>query len=242
MEAMAKFDFEATAEDDLSFKKGDCLKILQTSGNWYKAECSGNMGYVPKNFISIDLPSWYQENASRSDAQEILISQPVGAFLIRSSRNPAPGDFSISVRHPADVQHFKVMRDSSGHYYLWSKRFPSLNQLVEYYKRNSISKQDQIFLQETKKEQRGGSDKHLSAPLPSCPPSDRAPSPVPRQRKVSPTMQVRALYNFRAEETDELDFSAGDIISVLEFSDQAWWRGQLRGKTGLFPSNYTEPI
>lgn len=42
--------------------------------------------------------SWYQENTSRTDAQEILMSQPVGAFLIRSSRKPAPGDFSISVR------------------------------------------------------------------------------------------------------------------------------------------------
>lgn len=55
-------------------------------------------------------------------------------------------------------------------------------------------------------------------------------------------MQVRVLYSFHAEETDELGFNAGDIIKVLECSDQAWWKGQLRGKTGLFPSNYTKPI
>ncbi|KAL3996915.1 hypothetical protein ACER0C_009571 [Sarotherodon galilaeus] len=213
MEATAKFDFEANAEDDLSFKRGDCLKILQTSGNWYRAEHNGAMGFVPKNYIDIHIPSWYQENTSRSDAQEILMSQPVGAFLIRSSRKPAPGDFSISVRHPADVQHFRVMRDSRGQYYLWSEKFPSLNQLVEYYKKKSISKQSLLLLKETQKE-----------------------------RKTSHTTQVRALYDFKAEEADELEFSAGDIIEVLEVSDQTWWKGQLRGKKGLFPSNYTKPI
>lgn len=30
MEATAKFDFEAKAEDDLSFKRGDCLKVRIT--------------------------------------------------------------------------------------------------------------------------------------------------------------------------------------------------------------------
>uniref|UniRef100_A0A3Q4MNR5 Osteoclast-stimulating factor 1 n=1 Tax=Neolamprologus brichardi TaxID=32507 RepID=A0A3Q4MNR5_NEOBR len=231
MEATAKFDFEAKAEDDLSFKRGDCLKILQTSGNWYRAEHNGAMGFVPKNYIDIHIPSWYQENTSRTDAQEILMSQPVGAFLIRSSRKPSPGDFSISVRHPADVQHFRVMRDSRGQYYLWSEKFPSLNQLVEYYKKKSISKQSLLLLKETQKEvrERGDSNK-LQPPLPICPRSDRTPSPV------------RALYNFKAEEADELEFSAGDIIEVLEVSDQTWWKGQLRGKKGLFPSNYTKPI
>ncbi|XP_005936885.1 GRB2-related adapter protein 2b [Haplochromis burtoni] len=241
MEATAKFDFEAKAEDDLSFKRGDCLKILQTSGNWYRAEHNGAMGFVPKNYIDIHIPSWYQENTSRTDAQEILMSQPVGAFLIRSSRKPAPGDFSISVRHPADVQHFRVMRDSRGQYYLWSEKFPSLNQLVEYYKKKSISKQSLLLLKETQKEERGDSNK-LLPPHPIFPRSDRAPSPAPRQRKTSHTTQVRALYDFKAEEADELEFSAGDIIEVLEVSDQTWWKGQLRGKKGLFPSNYTKPI
>uniref|UniRef100_A0A3P8SHD6 Osteoclast-stimulating factor 1 n=1 Tax=Amphiprion percula TaxID=161767 RepID=A0A3P8SHD6_AMPPE len=268
MEATAKYDFQATADDDLSFHKGDCLKILQTSGNWYKAELNRVKGFVPKNFINIHLPSWYQENASRSDAQRSLMSQPVGAFLIRGRQNAVPGDFSISVRHPADVQHFKVLQDSRGQYYLWLEKFPSLNQLVEYYKSNSISIKSQIFLQET--QTKVGTDEsktyherwtqtilttgRVSYKLctvdlngqihwkcvysclshPECLPCV--------QFKASPTMQVRALYDFQAEETDELEFSAGDIIEVLESSDQAWWKGQLGDKTGLFPSSYTKPI
>lgn len=59
---------------------------------------------------------------------------------------------------------------------------------------------------------------------------------------ASPRLQVRALYSFQAEEADELEFSAGDIIQVLECSDPTWWKGQLRGRTGLFPSSYATPI
>ncbi|MEQ2219605.1 GRB2- adapter protein 2 [Xenoophorus captivus] len=48
--------------------------------------------------------------------------------------------------HESDVQHFKVMRDSKGQYFLWSEKFTSLNKLVEFYKTNSISKTRQICL------------------------------------------------------------------------------------------------
>ncbi|XP_067441520.1 GRB2-related adapter protein 2b [Thunnus thynnus] len=243
MEATAKYDFVATADDELSFRKGQCLNVLQTTGNWYKAELNEVEGFVPKNFISINLPSWYQEDMSRSDAVEKLMSQPVGAFLMRGSQNVSPGSFSISVRHPADVQHFKVLRDSRGQYYLWSKKFPSLNQMVEHYKKNSISIQVPIFLQEPKQQHRGSTD-HLP-PLPSSVLTHRRPDcrpiPAPRQRKAS-TLQVRAIYSFQAKETDELEFNVGDVIKVLECSNQAWWKGQLRGKIGLFPSSYTKPI
>ena len=53
------------------------------------------------------------------------------------------------------------------------------------------------------------------------------------------TVQVKALYDFAAEENDELGFCAGDIIEVLDHSDPSWWRGRLRGNSGLFPANYT---
>uniref|UniRef100_A0A3B4UEG5 Osteoclast-stimulating factor 1 n=1 Tax=Seriola dumerili TaxID=41447 RepID=A0A3B4UEG5_SERDU len=229
MEAAAKYDFEATADDELSFRKGEKLKILQTTGNWYKAELNGAEGFVPRNFISIHLPSWYQEDASRSDAEEKLMTQPVGAFLIRGSQSAALGDFSISVRHATDVQHFKVLQDGRGQYKLWSEKFPSLNQLVEFYKKNTVSKHTQIFLQETQQQIKYTVKLFMSQ----------------QQRGSSdnlPPLPVKALYSFHAEDTDELEFSVGDIIEVLECSDQAWWRGQLRGRTGLFPSNYTSPI
>lgn len=55
-------------------------------------------------------------------------------------------------RHEDDVQHFKVMRDNKGNYFLWTEKFPSLNKLVDYYRTTSISKQKQIFLRDRTQE------------------------------------------------------------------------------------------
>ncbi|XP_075996056.1 GRB2-related adapter protein 2b [Genypterus blacodes] len=242
MEATAKFDFQASADDELGFTKGDQLIILQASEEWYKAELRGVQGFVPQNFVDVQLPSWYQEDASRSDAQEQLMAKPLGAFLIRGSKSGEPGDLSLSVRHAADVQHFKVMRNKRGQFFLWSEMFRSLNGMVQYYKEHSISKQSQILLleehqqqQRQQQQQRGVRDK-----LPMVPSS--RPDPEPQQHESPSLQQVKALYSFQAEEEDELEFQAGDIIEVLESSGQGWWRGQLGGRIGLFPGNYTADI
>ncbi|XP_031418065.1 GRB2-related adapter protein 2b [Clupea harengus] len=274
MEANGKFDFTATAEDELSFKKGDTLKILGTNDDWFKAEMHGQEGFVPKNYLSIDLPSWFQENTGRHEAQETLLSRPVGSFIIRGSQS-SPGDFSISVRHENDVQHFKVMRDSRGQYYLWTERFTSINKMVEYYTKSSISKHSRILLRDTDQQPHGfrgppepvppqQSFRGLPEPVPPQQ-SFRLPEPSPPQQErgrsttrsfgalpprpsepLPPpqpaTLKVKAMYDFSAEEKDELDFGSGDVIEVLDQTDPSWWRGRLRGREGLFPSNYTTPL
>lgn len=154
MEAVAKFDFTASGEDELSFHMGDVLKILSNQEEWFKAELGSQEGYVPKNFIDIQIPEWFHEGLSRHQAENLLMDKEVGFFIIRASQS-SPGDFSISVRHEDDVQHFKVMRDSKGHYFLWTEKFPSLNKLVDYYRTASISRQKQIFLRDRAHDDQG---------------------------------------------------------------------------------------
>ncbi|KAK2496723.1 hypothetical protein MC885_019208 [Smutsia gigantea] len=154
MEAIAKFDFTASGEDELSFYTGDVLKILSIQEEWFKAELGSQEGYVPKNFIDIQFPEWFHEGLSRHQAENLLMGKEVGFFIIRASQS-SPGDFSISVRHEDDVQHFKVMRDNKGNYFLWTEKFPSLNKLVDYYRTTSISKQKQIFLRDRTQDNQG---------------------------------------------------------------------------------------
>ncbi|KAJ3965868.1 hypothetical protein EV361DRAFT_616738 [Lentinula raphanica] len=52
--------------------------------------------------------------------------------------------------------------------------------------------------------------------------------------------RVRALHPFTPTEPGELAFNAGDIITVVDRNYKDWWRGQLRGRTGIFPVNYVE--
>ncbi|KAI0477324.1 hypothetical protein GGR56DRAFT_665369 [Xylariaceae sp. FL0804] len=54
--------------------------------------------------------------------------------------------------------------------------------------------------------------------------------------------RVRALYDFVPSEPGELEFKKGDVIAVLESVYKDWWRGSLKGKTGIFPLNYVEKL
>uniref|UniRef100_A0A1B6KVP3 Intersectin-1-like n=1 Tax=Graphocephala atropunctata TaxID=36148 RepID=A0A1B6KVP3_9HEMI len=56
------------------------------------------------------------------------------------------------------------------------------------------------------------------------------------------TERVIALFQYKALNEDELSFEKDDIISVLSKDEPAWWRGELNGVTGLFPSNYVAPV
>eukprot|EP00475_Leptophrys_vorax_P031583 TRINITY_DN4786_c0_g2_i5.p1 TRINITY_DN4786_c0_g2~~TRINITY_DN4786_c0_g2_i5.p1 ORF type:complete len:847 (+),score=162.76 TRINITY_DN4786_c0_g2_i5:4209-6749(+) len=56
--------------------------------------------------------------------------------------------------------------------------------------------------------------------------------------------RVKALYDYTAQEDNELTFVAGDIVIVTVQDDSGWWQGKLEKnptKEGLFPSNYCEP-
>ncbi|XP_072520907.1 uncharacterized protein [Salminus brasiliensis] len=56
-------------------------------------------------------------------------------------------------------------------------------------------------------------------------------------------LSVRALYDYQAEDENEISFEPGDIISDVETVDKAWWRGFSKdGRQGLFPANYVETI
>ena len=49
---------------------------------------------------------------------------------------------------------------------------------------------------------------------------------------------VKALFNFEAQEADELPFRKGDIITVLDKNDQNGWKGSCNGQEGMFPVPY----
>ncbi|XP_029044083.2 unconventional myosin-Ie-like isoform X3 [Osmia bicornis bicornis] len=61
-------------------------------------------------------------------------------------------------------------------------------------------------------------------------------SRVPKPRLQLP--KVKALYNYSPQDLDELELKEGDVIELLKEHEGGWWNGRLKGKTGLFPSNY----
>lgn len=50
----------------------------------------------------------------------------------------------------------------------------------------------------------------------------------------------KVLYPYHPSNEDELELKDGDVITVLskELPDKGWWKGELKGKVGVFPDNF----
>lgn len=59
-----------------------------------------------------------------------------------------------------------------------------------------------------------------------------------RSPSVAPVCQVVAMYDYQAANEDEISFSSSKLINVLDKSNPDWWKGEIDGVTGLFPTNY----
>jgi len=72
-------------------------------------------------------------------------------------------------------------------------------------------------------------------------------SPVVEQKVQTSVVSEKelkfcAIFDFDAQETNEISFKEGDIITLVEkYDDSEWWKGKFNGKVGLFPSNFTKP-
>ncbi|KND04007.1 uncharacterized protein SPPG_01455 [Spizellomyces punctatus DAOM BR117] len=79
-----------------------------------------------------------------------------------------------------------------------------------------------------------------SAKTPSSQPAQQ-PKPIQTGPKV--LFQVRALYDFPGAEEGELRLQRGEYINVYDATTfQEWWKGEVRGRIGIFPSNYVEKV
>jgi len=75
---------------------------------------------------------------------------------------------------------------------------------------------------------------------------ENIPAKKNNDKKGSPVEEVKVMSveSFRAEQNDELGFIEDEIFVALakNAEEEEWWWGQLRGKIGLFPSNYIKVL
>ncbi|XP_069585640.1 nebulette isoform X4 [Ranitomeya imitator] len=67
----------------------------------------------------------------------------------------------------------------------------------------------------------------------------------PHAHSPSPSLRTfRAMYDYSAQDDDEVSFRDGDYIVNVQPIDEGWMYGtvQRTGKTGMLPANYIEPV
>lgn len=67
---------------------------------------------------------------------------------------------------------------------------------------------------------------------------DAAPSLPPKPLRD----YCRVEFPYAPQNDDELELKVGDIITIhsMDLPDKGWWKGELRGKIGVFPDNFVK--
>jgi hypothetical protein len=65
------------------------------------------------------------------------------------------------------------------------------------------------------------------------------PRPAPKPKR---NPQARVLYDYDAQDNDEISLQEGQIIEILKEDENGWFNVKLNNETGLYPGNYLEKI
>ncbi|XP_056640398.1 tyrosine-protein kinase Src64B [Diorhabda carinulata] len=148
---VAMYNYEARDSQDVSFKKGDRMEVIDDSeGDWLKVIhlTTKEKGYIPGNYVaqekSVESEDWFFENVSRKEAEKLLLCEenPRGTFLVRPSEHNPKG-YSLSVKDWEEyrgyhIKHYKIKPlDNGGFYISTNKTFDKLSDLVNAYTKNA---------------------------------------------------------------------------------------------------------
>ncbi|XP_027201568.1 tyrosine-protein kinase Src42A-like isoform X2 [Dermatophagoides pteronyssinus] len=143
---VALYDYDARTDEDLSFKKGEHLEIINdTQGDWWLAmsRVTKLQGYIPSNYVaklkSIEAEPWYFGKIKRIEAEKKLLlpENEHGAFLIRDSESRR-NDYSLSVRDHDTVKHYRIRQLDEGGFFIARRTpFRTLQELVEHYSKDA---------------------------------------------------------------------------------------------------------
>ncbi|XP_068605050.1 tyrosine-protein kinase Lyn [Brachionichthys hirsutus] len=140
------YQYDAVHPDDLGFRKGEKMRILEEHGEWWKARSltTEKEGFIPSNYVgqadTMETEEWFFKDITRKDAERQLLAPAnnPGSYLIRESET-AKGSYSLSVRDVGEkgtdmVKHYKIRMMDNGGYYISPKiTFRDISIMIKHY-------------------------------------------------------------------------------------------------------------
>ncbi|XP_026174833.1 intersectin-2a [Mastacembelus armatus] len=251
----------------LSFSQGDIISVLQQRNDWWLGQLNGTQGWFPKSYVTLETGGNTDVDAfDTSDSVQLeeyvalytyespevgdltfvegdvvlvteregewwrgCIGDQAGVFPSNYVR-PVEPEVSKSAgptKKPEIAQAVTATVTQTMHQLCLSP-----GQLIVVLAKNSTGWWLGELQARGKKRQRGWfHSSHVKLLGPSS--SKSSPSPLP-------VCQVIAMYDYTAASRDELSFSKGQLINILDKTNPDWWKAEASGVTGLLPSNYVK--
>ncbi|XP_047458166.1 intersectin-1 isoform X10 [Mugil cephalus] len=210
-EYVAMYTYESNEQGDLSFQQGDIVMVTRKEGDWWTGMVGGKTGVFPSNYVKPrDSAS---ESLGPAGKTGSLGKKPEIAQVI--APYSATGAEQLTL---APGQLILIRKKNPGGWWEGELQARGKKRQIGWFPANYV--------------------KLLSPSTSKTTPTEPTP---PKLTPVSTALcQVIGMYDYVAQNDDELAFQKGQVITVLNKDDCDWWKGELNGREGLFPSNYVK--
>ncbi|KAL7388629.1 hypothetical protein ABVT39_018003 [Epinephelus coioides] len=251
----------------LSFSQGDIISVLQQRDDWWLGQLNGTQGWFPKSYVTLEMGGntevdafdttdsvqleeyvalYTYESPEAGDltfveGDVVMVTEREGEWwrgCIGDQTGVFPSNYVRPVEPEASKPGAPVKKPEIAQA-VTTAVAPTMHQLrlspgqlIVVLAKNSTGWWLGELQARGKKRQRGWfHSSHVKLLGPSS--SKSSPSPLP-------VCQVIAMYDYTAANRDELSFSKGQLINILDKTNPDWWKGEANGVLGLLPTNYVK--
>uniref|UniRef100_A0A665WYG4 Guanine nucleotide exchange factor VAV3-like n=1 Tax=Echeneis naucrates TaxID=173247 RepID=A0A665WYG4_ECHNA len=223
----------------LSIHVGDVIELMfaDLHSSWWQGKilATSKIGFFPSDAVRpcpcvIVVHGWYRFAGpmERYQAEVELLDRGNSTYLVRH-RSKESTEYAISIKFNDKIKHIKILTKDGCFYIAESRLFKTVLDLVEYYKQHSL------------KEGFSSLDTTLQVPYREIS-NGNIYSKTSHSTLFSPRVVGIAVarYDFSSRDTRELSLLQGDIIKIYTKISSGWWKGEVDGRVGWFPSTYVE--
>ncbi|XP_052355364.1 guanine nucleotide exchange factor VAV3-like isoform X1 [Oncorhynchus keta] len=229
----------------LNIQQGDIIELVcaDLHSTWWQGKIvkTREVGFFPSSAVKpcpcvpkpVDYSTqpWFAGPMERLQAEAELISRGNSTYLVRH-RSREVTEYAISIKYSNDVKHIKILNRDGCFHIAENNKFGSILELIEYYQHYSLREGFRSLdttLQFPYREQES--------------PAAMLCTNKPGGKMFTPKVigVAKARYDFSSRDTRELSLQEGDVVKIYTKSGaNGWWRGEVNGRVGWFPSTYVE--
>ncbi|KAK7158965.1 hypothetical protein R3I94_005336 [Phoxinus phoxinus] len=220
----------------LNAQIGDVIEVIcaDPHSSWWQGKIltTQETGFFPSDAVkpcpcvprTVDYSAqpWFAGPIERHHAESELMDRENSTYLVRY-RSRESREYALSIKYNNDVKHIKILTKEGFFYIAESRTFKTVLGLVEYYKEHSLKEGFRTL------------DTTLQMPYKELSSGLRTAVLTPRVLGIA-----LARYDFSSKDTRELSLQVGDLVKIYIKCTNGWWKGEVNGRVGWFPSTYVE--
>uniref|UniRef100_A0A8C5HB04 Vav guanine nucleotide exchange factor 3 n=1 Tax=Gouania willdenowi TaxID=441366 RepID=A0A8C5HB04_GOUWI len=192
----------------LNIQSGDIIELICADllSPWWQGRIlsTKEVGFFPSDAVK---PCPFAGPMERLQAETELINRVSSTYLVRH-RSKEITEYAISIKYNNDVKHIKILAKDGCFHIAENKKFGSIFELIEYYKRHSLREGFRSL------------DTTLQFPY--------------REAENASLLLMGvaiARYDFSSRDTRELSLQEGDVVKIYtKTGANGWWRGEVNGR------------